>query len=195
MPLATCRCDCCTQLNTQSKARALIYRISALCARRALNAQPPCSTYEVLKDEVANPALRWAYLPYSMHMAGPREAIQHMIIRKNFGATHFIIGRDMAGCKSNLTGEDFYGPYDAQNLARDSCAELGMQIVPSLNITYTEEEGYVTADIAEKNNLTQKKLSGTAFRKMLREGGDIPEWFAFKSVVRVLREEDPSLQA
>ena len=43
-------------------------------------------TYEVLKEEVANPKLRWAYLPYSMHMAGPREAIQHMIIRKNYGA-------------------------------------------------------------------------------------------------------------
>ena len=154
-----------------------------------------CSTYEVLKEEVANPYLRWAYLPYSMHMAGPREAIQHMIIRKNFGATHFIIGRDMAGCKSSLTGEDFYGPYDAQNLARDSCKELDMQIVPSLNITYTEEKGYVTADVAEKEGLTQKKLSGTAFRQALRRGEDIPDWFAFKSVVRVLREEDPSLQA
>jgi len=43
-------------------------------------------TYEVLKAETANPRLRWAYLPYSMHMAGPREAIQHMIIRKNYGA-------------------------------------------------------------------------------------------------------------
>jgi ATP sulfurylase len=42
-------------------------------------------TYEVLKAEAANPRLRWAYLPYSMHMAGPREAIQHMIIRKNYG--------------------------------------------------------------------------------------------------------------
>ena len=42
-------------------------------------------TYEVLKEEAANPRLRWAYLPYSMHMAGPREAIQHMIIRKNYG--------------------------------------------------------------------------------------------------------------
>lgn len=42
-------------------------------------------TYEVLKQEIGNPAIRWAYLPYSMHMAGPREAIQHMIIRKNYG--------------------------------------------------------------------------------------------------------------
>ena len=46
-----------------------------------------------------------------MHMAGPREALQHMIIRRNYGCTHFIIGRDMAGCKSSLNGEDFYGPY------------------------------------------------------------------------------------
>lgn len=57
---------------------------------------------------------RWAYLPYSMHMAGPREAIQHMILRKNYGCTHFIVGRDMAGSKSCQTGEDFYGMFDAQ---------------------------------------------------------------------------------
>eukprot|EP01045_Picozoa_sp_COSAG04_P025254 COSAG04_NODE_3280_length_2977_cov_72.538221_3_plen_79_part_00 len=52
-----------------------------------------------------------------MKMAGPREVIQHMIIRKNFGATHFIIGRDMAGTKSTITGEDYYGPYEAHELA------------------------------------------------------------------------------
>jgi sulfate adenylyltransferase len=68
-------------------------------------------TYEVLKEETANPRINWAYLPYSMHMAGPREAIQHMMIRKNFGCTHFIIGRDMAGSKSSVTGDDFYGAY------------------------------------------------------------------------------------
>ena len=148
-----------------------------------------CSTYEKLKEEADNPALRWAYLPYSMHMAGPREAIQHMIIRKNYGATHFIIGRDMAGCKSSISGDDFYGAYDAQELAASKCAEMNMDIVPSLNIAYTEEKGYVTADVAEAENLTTKKLSGTKFREMLRAGDDIPEWFAFKSVVEVLRTE------
>jgi len=71
-------------------------------------------TYEVLKQEIADPRIKMAYLPYSMHMAGPREAIQHMLIRKNYGCTHFIIGRDMAGSKSSITGKDFYGAYDAQ---------------------------------------------------------------------------------
>jgi len=144
-------------------------------------------TYERLAAEVNNPRIRWAYLPYSMHMAGPREALQHMIIRKNYGCTHFIIGRDMAGCKSSLSGNDFYGPYQAQDFARDNAPELGMETVPSLNLVYTEEEGYVTAEHAEGRGLHVKKLSGTQFRQMLRGGEEIPEWFAFRSVVEVLR--------
>merc|ERR1711892_228642 len=149
-------------------------------------------TYEVLieetKDTPAGKRTRWAYLPYSMHMAGPREAIQHMMIRKNYGCTHFIIGRDMAGSKSSVTGDDFYGPYDAQDFARENAPKLGVTPVPSLNLVYTEEKGYVTADEADAENLASLKLSGTKFRKMLRGGEDIPEWFAFKSVVKVLRE-------
>ena len=146
-------------------------------------------TYEVLKAQTANPRTSWAYLPYSMHMAGPREAIQHMIIRKNFGCTHFIIGRDMAGCKSSIDGEDFYGAYDAQDFAKLNAEALGITPVPSLNLVYTEEEDYTTADYAKEKGLTLKSLSGTKFRKMLRAGEDIPTWFAFESVVKVLREE------
>ncbi len=144
-------------------------------------------TYERLAAEVDNPRIRWAYLPYAMHMAGPREALQHMIIRRNYGCTHFIIGRDMAGCKSSLSGDDFYGPYDAQNFARECAEELAMETVPSLNLVFTDEEGYVTAEHAEARGLHVKKLSGTQFRKMLRSGEEIPEWFAFRSVVEVLR--------
>ncbi|KAG8469202.1 hypothetical protein KFE25_007720 [Diacronema lutheri] len=146
-------------------------------------------TYEVLKQEVANPQVEWAYLPYSMHMAGPREAMQHMIIRKNYGCTHFIIGRDMAGSKSSITEEDFYGPYDAQEFARTHSKELGVQTVESLNLVYTAEKGYITADEAKAANLKPLKLSGTEFRRLLRAGEEIPEWFAFKSVVAVLRQD------
>lgn len=138
-------------------------------------------TYEVLKEETADPRVQWQYLPYSMHMAGPREAIQHMIIRKNFGCTHFIIGRDMAGSKSSVTGEDYYGPYEAQDFAREMSEKLGVTPVPSLNLVYTEEEGYTTADYAEEKGLHMLKLSGTKFRQMLRGGEEIPEWFALVS--------------
>ena len=65
-------------------------------------------------------------LPLAMRMAGPREALWHSIIRKNHGASHFVVGRDHAGCKSDK-GEDFYGPYEAQDLvnkyARSVCGQ------------------------------------------------------------------------
>jgi len=153
-------------------------------------------TYEVLIDETkdtpSGKRTRWAYLPYSMHMAGPREAIQHMIIRKNFGCTHFIIGRDMAGSKSSVDGEDFYGAFDAQDFAKANAEELGVQPVPSLNLVCSGDDEsfeYITADEAKEKGLEVKKLSGTKFRQMLRAGDEIPEWFAFKSVVEVLRAE------
>ena len=144
-------------------------------------------TYKELEEEISDERIKWAFLPYSMHMAGPREALQHMIIRRNYGCTHFIIGRDMAGCKSSSTGEDFYGPYDAQNFANKCAGELMMQTVPSKNLVYTKEKGYITAEEAKEFNYEIMKLSGTEFRKKLRNGEPIPEWFAFKSVVDVLR--------
>lgn len=146
-------------------------------------------TYEVLKKEMNNPKVHWAFLPYSMHMAGPREALQHMLLRKNFGCTHFIIGRDMAGSKSSISGDDFYTPYEAQDFAKLVSTELGMKTVPSLNLVYTKEEGYLTADVAEAKKYKVMKLSGTEFRRKLRAGEEIPEWFAFKSVVDVLRRD------
>ncbi len=173
--------------NVSNKAVVLVHPTCGPTQQDDIPGEVRFQTYECLAAEVDNPRIKWAYLPYSMHMAGPREALQHMLIRRNYGCTHFIIGRDMAGCKSSLSGEDFYGPYDAQNFARECAPELSMETVPSLNLVYTEEEGYVTAEHAETRNLHVKKLSGTQFRKMLRSGEEIPEWFAFRSVVDVLR--------
>ena len=174
-------------INVSKKAVVLVHPTCGPTQQDDIPGSVRFQTYERLAAEVDNPRIRWAYLPYSMHMAGPREALQHMIIRRNYGCTHFIIGRDMAGCKSSLSGEDFYSPYAAQNFARECAPELSMETVPSLNLVYTEEEGYVTAEHAETRGLHIKKLSGTQFRKMLRSGEEIPEWFAFKSVVDVLR--------
>merc|ERR1712046_287518 len=155
-------------------------------------------TYEVMQQEPfykkwAGDSFRWSYLPYSMKMAGPKEAIQHMIIRKNFGATHFIIGRDMAGTKSTLTSEDFYGAFEAQENGKKHSAELAVTVVDYPNMVYVGEEygnarGYSSDVDAKAKGVKIQKLSGTEFRKRLQEGGEIPEWFAFPSVVKTLRE-------
>merc|ERR1719473_2689454 len=139
-------------------------------------------TYEVLQED-----------PFYKKMAGPREAIQHMIIRKNFGATHFIIGRDMAGTKSTIDGEDFYGPYEAQEMGKKHSEELSVKVVDYPNMVYVgtehgNERGYMTEPEAKSKQLKVSKLSGTDFRKRLRSGDEIPEWFAFPKVVQVLRE-------
>mmetsp|Transcript_61971 Transcript_61971/g.98198 ORF Transcript_61971/g.98198 Transcript_61971/m.98198 type:complete len:686 (+) Transcript_61971:73-2130(+) len=151
-------------------------------------------TYEALRKETEKefPMFRWAYLPYSMKMAGPREAVQHMIIRKNFGATHFIIGRDMAGTKSTITGDDFYGAYDAQEMGKKYSAELGVKVAHYENMVYVGEAGYIEESKAKKQGAKIVKLSGTEFRRRLRAGEEIPEWFAFKSVVDILRKAGDS---
>jgi sulfate adenylyltransferase len=77
-----------------------------------------------------------ALLPLAMRMAGPREAVWHAIIRKNFGATHFIVGRDHAGPGKNSKGVDFYGPYDAQDLVTKYKDELSIEMVPFQQMTY-----------------------------------------------------------
>jgi ATP sulfurylase len=103
--------------------------------------------------------------PFAVSWLTPLPSVQHMMIRKNFGCTHFIIGRDMAGSKSSITGDDFYGAYDAQDFAKKHGPELGMTPVPSLNLVYTEEKDYVTAEQAKEEGLNEKKLSGTKFRQ------------------------------
>merc|ERR1711866_25791 len=125
-------------------------------------------TYEVMQEEPfykkwAGDAFRWAYLPYSMKMAGPREAIQHMIIRKNFGATHFIIGRDMAGTKSTLTSDDFYGAYEAQDMAKKHMDELDMKVVDYPNMVYVGEKdgnarGYISDKAAKEKGLKSRPV-------------------------------------
>ena len=74
-----------------------------------------------------------------MRMAGPREALWHALIRRNHGATHFMVGRDHAGPGNDATGTPFYGPYDAQDLLQRYSAELGVTI-PCRELLYLPDE-------------------------------------------------------
>jgi sulfate adenylyltransferase len=147
--------------------------------------------YQALLPRYPNGMAVLGLLPLAMRMGGPREAIWHAIIRKNHGATHFIVGRDHAGPGKNSKGEDFYGPYDAQYAVEKYREELGIEVVPFQQMTYLpDSDEYRPKDEVPKDIRTLD-ISGTELRRRLRTGGDIPEWFSYPEVVRVLRESHP----
>lgn len=132
-----------------------------------------------------------ALLPLAMRMAGPREAVWHAIIRKNFGATHFIVGRDHAGPGKNSQGQDFYGPYDAQELVTSFIDELHIEMVPFQQMSYIPEtDEYMPRDQVPQGTVTAD-ISGTELRRRLKTGAAIPDWFSYENVVKVLRESYP----
>ena len=131
-----------------------------------------------------------ALLPLAMRMAGPREALWHAIIRKNHGATHFVVGRDHAGCKS-ATNEDFYGAYDAQNLVKTHEKEIGISILEFKKIAYIPRlDKYLPENQVAKGEKTTS-ISGTQFRAMMASGEEIPAWFSDPDVIKILREVSP----
>jgi sulfate adenylyltransferase len=130
-------------------------------------------------------------LPLAMRMAGPREALWHAIIRKNYGCTHFIVGRDHAGPGKDSKGNDFYGPYDAQELMRAHEKELHIEMVPFKMVVFVEDRAqYVPVD-ETKEGENVLNISGTEFRRRLQVGLEIPDWFSYPEVIEELRKTHP----
>ena len=147
--------------------------------------------YEAVLDKYPAATTAMSLLNVAMRMGGPREALWHGLIRRNHGCTHFIVGRDHAGPGKNSQGEDFYGPYDAQELFKTHEAEMGIEMVPFKHMVYVQERAqYEPADEIEEG-VTVLNISGTELRRRLREGIDLPEWFSFPEVVRELRRTSP----
>ena len=133
-----------------------------------------------------------ALLPLAMRMAGPKEALWHALIRKNYGCTHFIVGRDHAGPGVDGRGEAFYDPYAAQDLLRTHQAECGIEMVPFQEMVYSPDEGsYMPIDeIPENGRILQ--ISGTRLREMMENGEEIPEWFTYPEVAEELKRYSTS---
>ena len=147
--------------------------------------------YEHILDRYPDQTTMLSLLPLAMRMGGPREAMWHAIIRKNFGCTHLIVGRDHAGPGKDSNGEDFYGPYDAQALLKEHADELDITMVPFQLMVYAENRAqYVPIDETSDDD-TVLNISGTELRRRLAEGLDIPEWFSFPDVVEELRRTHP----
>jgi sulfate adenylyltransferase len=133
-----------------------------------------------------------ALLPLAMRMAGPREALWHAIIRRNFGANHFIVGRDHASPGVDSNNRPFYGPYDAQRLLTEHAGEIGVQPMFFSEMVYlTDERRYEESSqvLAGRRTAT---ISGTKVREdFLQRGRPLPSWFTRPEVAAILSAAHP----
>lgn len=151
-------------------------------------------TYKVLANKYYDrKRIVLSLLPLAMRLAGPREALWHALIRRNYGANHMIIGRDHASPGNDSTGKPFYSPYDAQEMAQGFEAELGVKVLPFGEFVYLpEEDRYEDVRLIEKNAVTAQ-LSGTQVREWYRQGGaELPDWFARPEVSEAIATTYPA---
>lgn len=184
------------------QANVLIHPVVGLTKPGDIDHYTRVRVYQAIMPRYPNGMAVLSLLPLAMRMGGPREAVWHAIIRKNHGATHFIVGRDHAGPGKNSQGKDFYGPYDAQTLVEQYKDELGIEVVPFQQMTYLPDaDEYMPSDKVPAGTKTLD-ISGTGIyckdcltielRRRLKTGAAIPEWFSYPEVVKVLRESHPA---
>lgn len=147
--------------------------------------------YRAILNRYPQGGVALALLPLSMRMAGPREALWHAIIRKNYGCSHFIVGRDQVSPGEDSDGTPFYGRYEAQDLVRAHEEELGVGMVPFKTMVYARELDAFMPEDRVPDDLATESVSGTQLRRLLAQGRPIPEWFTFPEVAAELRRRHP----
>jgi sulfate adenylyltransferase len=175
----------------ETQANLLIHPVVGMTKPGDIDHLTRVRCYEAVLGRYPEQTTALSLLPLAMRMAGPREAVWHAIIRKNYGCTHLIVGRDHAGPGNDSSGKPFYGPFDAQQLLQQHADEIGIEMVPFRAMVYVEDRAqYVPADEVGKDEKVLN-LDGTELRRRLLEGLDIPGWFTFPEVARELRRSYP----
>ncbi len=150
-------------------------------------------SYRVLAERYYDPnRMLLALLPLAMRMAGPREALWHAVIRRNFGANHLIVGRDHASPGKDSKDKPFYGPYDAQELVAQHAEEIGVKPMPFSELLYIPEEDRYEESSRIPEGKRTASISGTEVREQyLQRGRSLPGWFTRPEVASILAEAHP----
>jgi len=151
-------------------------------------------SYNVLAERYYAPgSVLLALLPLAMRMAGPREALWHAIIRRNYGANFLIVGRDHASPGLDSAGQPFYKPYAAQQLVEQFSEETGVGAVSFQELVYVPEHDLYLETSAVPPGASTVSLSGTEVRRIYAKGESLPAWFSRPEVSDILSETYPAL--
>ena len=130
-------------------------------------------------------------LPMAMRMAGPREALLHMIIGKNFGCTHFVIGHNHSSPGNDSNNKPFYKYDEATRLAAEATKELGVEIITFEELIYLpfEDEYKIASQVAK--GIDTISFTGTDIQNRIRKGKKVPDWASFPEVIKELQKSCP----
>jgi sulfate adenylyltransferase len=176
---------------TMHEANLLIHPVIGMTKPGDVDHYTRVRCYERILERYPEQTTALSLLNLAMRMGGPREAVWHALIRKNYGCTHFIVGRDHAGPGNMPDGTPFYEPYEAQELYIKHQEEMDITMVPFQMMVYVEDRAqYIPVNETTKEMKTLN-ISGTEFRRRLREGLEIPEWFSYGEIIQELRKIYP----
>lgn len=175
----------------QVEANLLIHPVVGMTKPGDVDHYTRVRCYEHLLQRFPEQTTALSLLPLAMRMGGPREAVWHAIIRKNFGCSHFIVGRDHAGPGQDAKGQDFYGHYDAQEMVQRFSDELEIEMVPFKMMVYVRDRAQYAAVDEVNEGEEVLSVSGSELRRRLQEGLEIPDWFSYPEVVQELRRTHP----
>ena len=171
----------------ETEANLLIHPVVGMAKSADVNHFTHVRCYEHILQRYPEQTTTLSLLNLAMRMAGPKEALWHGIIRKNFGCTHFIVGHDHASPADGPDGEPFYAPYEAQELFSKHEDELDITMVPFQEMVYIEDKAQYLPANETTPTMKVRSISDAEFHRRLHEGLEIPEWFSFPEVVDELR--------
>ncbi len=174
-------------------ARLLLHPVVGLTKPGDVDHFTRVRCYEKVIQKYPSNSAILALLPLAMRMGGPRETLLHALIRKNYGCTHIIVGRDHAGPGNDRKGKPFYGPYEAQDLLKKHKKEIGIEIVPFQFLVFSTKYNIYKPIEDIQNKEEYKTISGTELRDILDKGEKIPEWFTYSEVSKELKKSRPPI--
>lgn len=175
----------------RSEANILLHPVVGIGRPRDLSRFARVKCYQALQKHYPHGLTTLSLLPLATRMAGPREAVWHALIRRNYGCTHFIVGPDHASPPDEGRGR-FYEPYAAQELLAQRETEIDIHIVPFKRLAYSPGRArFVNADEANEKHEPTESLDDEILARRLSGGEDVPAWFTFSEVLDELRKVYP----
>lgn len=193
-PLHRAHVEMTMRASNELNASLLIHPVVGLTKPGDVDHYTRVRCYQHVMDKYPEQSAELSLLPLAMRMGGPREAVWHAQIRKNFGCTHLVVGRDHAGPGTDKNGNPFYGPYDAQELLEKHKDEIGIEMVPFKFMVYLPDSDTYTPIDEVPEGVDYQTISGSQLRELLDEGKGIPEWFTYPEVAHELELSRPPLK-